>query len=167
MWPALTIFIKSKNGQLGRWQSDREAGSLTTASRQTGLGSRRWAIHLVPGGPEPWALAVLTVAPFPVLWSSVTPLAKSGGTAPTHSLGGKLSPEICWGNVTLNLSLDSWLSALPADPGSAPQTSLERIHAWAENFSPSEKPLTSQMPLTCQSEGPAYHLSHFSPRLAA
>ena len=50
---------------------------------------------------------------------------------------------------------------------SSPDLSLERIHSWAENFSPSEKPLTPQMPLICQSEGLAYHLSHFSPRLAA
>lgn len=77
-------------------------------------------------GPEPWALAVLTVAPSPALWSSVTPLAKSGGTAPTHSLGGRVSLEICWSNMTVTQSLDRWLLALPADPGSAPQTGLWR-----------------------------------------
>ena len=46
----LTIFIQSKDGQLDRWQSDREEGSLTMTFWQTGPGSRGWEIRLARRG---------------------------------------------------------------------------------------------------------------------
>ena len=75
--------------------------------------------------PEPWALAVLTVAPSPALWSSVTHLL-SQVALPSLTGWGADSHLRSAGATWQLLSLDSWLLALLAGPGSAPQTCLWR-----------------------------------------
>lgn len=86
------IFIQSKDGQLGRWQSDKEAGLLTMAPWQTGL-EHRAGDPPCQEGSEPWALSVLIMAPpttcTRLTWKDrrsylpVILFTRSGGSAPS------------------------------------------------------------------------------------